>query len=167
MHSFRSVLGRLFTNDEEVAETVAGLVPLSSLFQLIDCYNSVSCSIIKGLGLHKYPAVVSSSTSFIIGIPIGTYFSFSKSWGLFGLWTGLIISALLIAVLNSCIILFNADYHLLSESVCKFHSADDCFQWFGAHADDYHGDGYSCCSDDGDVYLPNGYEPVLSHEDYE
>jgi Na+-driven multidrug efflux pump len=97
--------GYLFTNDPEVNVLVSELLLISSIFQILDSYNTVSRGIFEGIGKQNYTLSI-YMILYIIGAPLGTLLSFQMDLKLPGLLIGMIISEFLCCVVTTWTILF-------------------------------------------------------------
>ena len=84
---FRKYIPALFTNDPEVIEVCAGLLPLLSAFQLFDALATNCSGILRGLGRQEIGGYVNLFSYYVIGLPISFALGFKANWGLYGLWT--------------------------------------------------------------------------------
>ncbi|XP_052432378.1 multidrug and toxin extrusion protein 1 isoform X1 [Carassius gibelio] len=96
--SSRNVIGYIFTNDKDITMRVATVMVLFAPFHLLDATAAASGSIVKALGKQKIGAVCNLVGYYAVGFPIGISLMFAAKWGIFGLWTGLLISVFLQSV---------------------------------------------------------------------
>jgi len=89
---FRNHWAKLFNNDPEVISLVASILPLVSLFQVMDGLAAVVAGVLRALGLQGTGALLNLVSYYIIGIPMGIYFAFKQDMNLWGLWIGLTIA---------------------------------------------------------------------------
>uniref|UniRef100_A0A672KL43 Uncharacterized protein n=1 Tax=Sinocyclocheilus grahami TaxID=75366 RepID=A0A672KL43_SINGR len=73
-------------------------------------------SIVKGLGKQKIGAICNLVGYYAVGFPTGIFLMFAAKWGIFGLWTGLLISVFLQSVFLS-VLLFKLNWKKASEEV--------------------------------------------------
>ncbi|XP_073673838.1 multidrug and toxin extrusion protein 1 [Garra rufa] len=96
--SSKNVIAYIFTNDIDIRMRVATVMVLFAPFHLLDATAAASGSIVKGLGKQKIGAVCNLVGYYAVGFPIGISLMFAAKWGIFGLWTGLLISVFLQSV---------------------------------------------------------------------
>ncbi|KAI9497640.1 mate-domain-containing protein [Zychaea mexicana] len=96
--STRSVLGYLFTADEEVVMTVSQIIPYCALFVIGDSLNGISAGVIRGLGHQKIAAFINICSNYVLALPMAYALTFHAGWGLIGIWVGLSIAMHLSAV---------------------------------------------------------------------
>jgi len=86
---FRSVLGRLFTEDAEVVAKTASLVGVAALFQLSDGMQAAIAAILRGLGQQRTVAALNFLGLWLVGLSLGALLTFPAGMGVVGLWWGL------------------------------------------------------------------------------
>ncbi|XP_050985255.1 multidrug and toxin extrusion protein 1 isoform X1 [Labeo rohita] len=96
--SSKNVIAYIFTNDKDIRMRVATVMVLFAPFHLLDSTAAAGGSIVKGLGKQKIGAVCNLVGFVLVGFPIGISLMFAAKWGVFGLWTGLLISVFLQSV---------------------------------------------------------------------
>jgi MATE family multidrug resistance protein len=82
----RKYIAVLFTNDPDVVEVVAQLLPLCAAFQLFDALATTCNGILRGLGRQEVGGYVSIFAYYCIAMPISFGTGFGLGWGLYGLW---------------------------------------------------------------------------------
>ncbi|KAJ3331259.1 hypothetical protein HDU76_003639 [Blyttiomyces sp. JEL0837] len=98
--------GYIWTNDDEVAKIVAGILPLGALFQISDGINAVAGGVLRGTGRQDLGGYLNLVGYYIIGLPIGLYACFVVDLKLWGLWFGLATALLLVSIVQVLIIYF-------------------------------------------------------------
>uniref|UniRef100_A0A183AD45 Multi antimicrobial extrusion protein n=1 Tax=Echinostoma caproni TaxID=27848 RepID=A0A183AD45_9TREM len=79
-----------------VMTTTAGqLLPILSVFQLLDGLGGVCSGIIRGAGLQHFGAIVCFISLYIFGGPLGMGLIFGAHYGIEGLWYGLCTGVIL------------------------------------------------------------------------
>ncbi|KAE9364903.1 MATE efflux family protein, partial [Stipitochalara longipes BDJ] len=106
---FRHGIPYLFTNDQEVADLMLGVLPLIGIFQLIDAVLGVLNGIIRGLGKQYIGAWIQMICFYGIGIPCSIGAAFGFGWHLIGLWAGISLALILIVSLE-CVYLSFVDW---------------------------------------------------------
>ncbi|KAI9494566.1 mate-domain-containing protein [Zychaea mexicana] len=96
---FQSSYPFLYTNDESVAKAVTEVLPVVALQLIVIPWSNLAMGICDGLGRQRIEVAVSSVSYFVIGLPLCYYFAFSLGWSIFGLWVGLTVSELVVAVI--------------------------------------------------------------------
>ncbi|KAI8070681.1 mate-domain-containing protein [Gongronella butleri] len=96
--ALRQFVGALFTNDPQIIDFVAKVIPVMSCFQLADGLASVSGGIIRGIGKQRLAASINLVAYYLIAFPLGYYLTFPLHFGLFGLWSGLCIGLFTVAL---------------------------------------------------------------------
>ncbi|MGA9631695.1 MAG: MATE family efflux transporter, partial [Candidatus Acidiferrales bacterium] len=87
---------RIYTPDPVVIHGATKLLFVAAFFQLFDGLQAVATGALRGAGDTRTPMILSASIYWLIGVPLGAYLCFQRSWGASGLWSGLSISLILI-----------------------------------------------------------------------
>jgi MATE family multidrug resistance protein len=90
-----------FTVDPKVIEYAVGLLAIAAVFQLFDGIQVVSTGALRGAGDTRTPMLVNLGAYWLVGLPLGYWLAFSMGWGAYGLWTGLCVALILMAVFLS------------------------------------------------------------------
>ncbi|KAI9796674.1 MAG: hypothetical protein M1825_006523 [Sarcosagium campestre] len=100
LSSLRHVVPRLFTDDPDVIEVVAGVVPVCAAFQLFDALATNCNGILRGLGRQSVGGWVNLFCYYVIALPISLTMTFVFGWGLYGFWGGIAIGLMLVAAIE-------------------------------------------------------------------
>uniref|UniRef100_A0A0D3FUV3 Protein DETOXIFICATION n=1 Tax=Oryza barthii TaxID=65489 RepID=A0A0D3FUV3_9ORYZ len=107
----RHLWGYAYSNEEEVVQYVAKMMPIlavSFLFDDLQCVLSVrdSSGVARGCGWQKVGAIVNLGAYYLVGIPAALCFAFVYHLGGMGLWLGimcaLIVQMLLLLAITVC-----------------------------------------------------------------
>jgi MATE family multidrug resistance protein len=82
------MLGDLFSNDDEVSELVAKLVPISCIFMLGDAIQANTGGVMRGLGKQSLVLYLNIVGFWVLAIPIGSLMTFATDMGVIGVWWG-------------------------------------------------------------------------------
>lgn len=85
-------LPALFVENPTVQALTVKLFLIVAGFQFSDGLNAVGLGNLRGLQDVKIPMLVVSLAFWLVGLPLGYYFSFWQNWGLYGLWAGLALA---------------------------------------------------------------------------
>jgi MATE family multidrug resistance protein len=91
----------IWTHDPSVVALGAHILAIVAGFQIFDGIQTVSTGALRGLGETRFPMLMNLTGYWILGLPCGALLCFGLKWGLSGLWTGLTVSLILIALLLS------------------------------------------------------------------
>lgn len=84
-------LGKLFSSDEDVADLIADLIPISCVFMLGDSLQANTGGVMRGLGLQKTVLFLNLVGFWVLAVPIGVLLTFVADLGVYGLWWGMVI----------------------------------------------------------------------------
>ncbi|XP_061606778.1 multidrug and toxin extrusion protein 1 [Phyllopteryx taeniolatus] len=88
--STKSVLGYVFTSDENIAAMVSENLTIYTFLQFFDSILCVCSGILVGCGMQKIAAASNLVSYYCIGLPIGVALMFAARLRIFGLWLGLL-----------------------------------------------------------------------------
>ena len=78
----------LFTQDPEVVEIVAKVLPLCAVMQVFDGLSAVSHGLLRGIGKQHFGGYANIACYYIVALPISVATAFALDWKLEGLWLG-------------------------------------------------------------------------------
>ncbi|KAI9230932.1 MAG: mate-domain-containing protein [Piptocephalis tieghemiana] len=108
---YRDAWASIFTRDPEVHAMVIRLLPLISLFQLVQSIGIMCGGILKGMGKQKIAAILRVICIYLIGLPLALWLCFMAGWGILGLWSALLVGMTLSA-LAELYVLIRVDWDL-------------------------------------------------------
>lgn len=89
---------RLYTSDPRVLAVGPSLLWLAAAFQIFDGVQTVSTGALRGLGETRVPMFANLVGYWLMGLPLGLALCFLMKWGIYGLWIGLTLALVVIAV---------------------------------------------------------------------
>jgi MATE family multidrug resistance protein len=89
---------RVFSTDPGVLAIGASLLAIAAAFQLFDGIQTVLTGALRGAGNTATAMWVNFVGYWILGLPLGYFLCFHRGYGIFGLWWGLTLSLILIAI---------------------------------------------------------------------
>jgi len=89
---------RIYTNDAGVLTIGVGLLAFAAVFQLFDGIQTVATGALRGLGNTREPMLVNFAGYWLFGLPIGYLLCFHYGYGVYGLWGGLTLALIAIAI---------------------------------------------------------------------
>ncbi|HUX44439.1 MAG TPA: MATE family efflux transporter [Terracidiphilus sp.] len=89
---------RLYTSDPRVLAVGPSLLWLAAAFQIFDGIQTVCTGALRGLGETRVPMIANFVGYWILGLPLGLSLCFVFHWGIYGLWTGLTLALVVIAL---------------------------------------------------------------------
>jgi len=96
----RAIL-HIWTGDARVLALGAHILAIVAAFQIFDGTQTVSTGALRGLGETRFPMAMNFAGYWILGLPLGALLCFPLKWGLSGLWMGLTLALIAIALLLS------------------------------------------------------------------
>ncbi len=100
LSSARYRIPQLFTDDPEVVEMVAAVLPICAAFQLYDSIAALCSGLLRGLGKQEIGGYVNLFCYYVIAMPISFGTAFGLGWELDGLWLGVAIALGLVAIIE-------------------------------------------------------------------
>lgn len=87
-----------YTSDPRIMRTAAALLAIAAVFQLFDGIQTVATGALRGLGNTRIPALVNLAGHWMLGLPVGYLLCFHFGYGVRGLWWGLTLALVAIAL---------------------------------------------------------------------
>jgi MATE family multidrug resistance protein len=91
-------LAGIYTRDVAVLQLAALLLPIAGVFQVFDGLQVVAIGLLRGLGDTRVPMIVNIVGFWCIGIPVSLWLGFVLDLGAVGLWWGLVVGLVIVAV---------------------------------------------------------------------
>ena len=95
---FPAQLLSIYTKDRQTIAVATGLLAIAAAFQLFDGAQVVMTGALRGVGNTRSPMLVNLAGYWGIGLPIGYLLCFPLHFGVQGLWWGLTLALVLIAL---------------------------------------------------------------------
>ncbi len=89
---------RLFTADTRVLAIGVRLLAIAAAFQVFDGTQAIATGALRGLGDTHTAMVLNVAGHWVVGLPAGYALCFWYGWGVEGLWLGLSVGLMLVAV---------------------------------------------------------------------
>ena len=89
---------RAFTGDPQLLSIGIRLLSIAAAFQLFDGTQAVATGVLRGIGDTRTPMVLNVIGHWVFGLPVGWALCFWYGWGVAGLWVGLSIGLIFVAV---------------------------------------------------------------------
>jgi MATE family multidrug resistance protein len=89
---------RIYTPDKQVLEIGSNLLAIAAIFQLFDGIQTVTTGALRGVGNTRTPMIMNLGGYYIVGLPLGYFLCFSYGYGIYGLWIGLSVALIAIAI---------------------------------------------------------------------
>jgi multidrug resistance protein, MATE family len=95
---FPRPLIELYTNDPRVMAAAPALLGIVAAFEVFDAVQTVSTGALRGLGETRAPMWANLVGYWAMGLPLGFFLCFGLKWGIYGLWIGLTLALIVIAL---------------------------------------------------------------------
>jgi MATE family multidrug resistance protein len=92
-------LMRIFTTDAVVVATGVSLLLVAAVFQLFDGIAVAAIGALRGAGETRGPMVWSILGYWLVAFPVGYYLGFNRGLGVKGLWIGLCVGLIFVALI--------------------------------------------------------------------
>jgi len=89
---------RVFTNEPPLLAMATRLLAIAAAFQLFDGAQVVATGVLRGAGDTRTPVIMNVIGHWLLGLPIGYALCFLAGWGVAGLWVGLSIGLIFVAI---------------------------------------------------------------------
>jgi multidrug resistance protein, MATE family len=89
---------RAFTSDPQLLSIGIHLLSIAAVFQLFDGTQAVATGVLRGIGDTRTPMVLNVIGHWVFGLPAGWALCFRGGWGVAGLWVGLSIGLIFVAI---------------------------------------------------------------------
>ncbi|KAL8251678.1 hypothetical protein R6Q59_035371 [Mikania micrantha] len=86
----RNIWGYAFSNDVEVVEYLATMMPILAVSNFLDGFQCVLSGVVRGCGSQKIGAYINLGAYYLVGIPSAVLLAFVLHVGGKGLWLGII-----------------------------------------------------------------------------
>ncbi len=88
----------LYTSDARVLAVGPALLGIVAAFEVFDGIQTVSTGALRGLGETRAPMLANLVGYWVLGLPLGFFLCFTLRWGIYGLWIGLTVALVVIAL---------------------------------------------------------------------
>jgi multidrug resistance protein, MATE family len=96
--AFPRPLIELYTRDARVLAVGPALLGIVAAFEIFDAIQIVSTGSLRGLGETHAPMWANLVGYWVLGLPLGFFLCFGLRWGIYGLWIGLTLALIVIAL---------------------------------------------------------------------
>ncbi|KAB2051475.1 hypothetical protein ES319_A12G057100v1 [Gossypium barbadense] len=102
----RHIFGYAYSDDKEVVNNVAKMVPLMCLSIIMDSLHVVLAGIVRGIGWQHIGAYANLGAYYLVGIPMGVLGAFVLHWRGEGLWLGMLCGSTVQGILLALVSIF-------------------------------------------------------------
>jgi len=88
---FRQYTGKIFTSDPGVISLAASLAPIMWGSYVVLCAGDIALGFLSGLGRNDAQGLAYVASTWGVGLPLAVLSARYTSWGLQGLWGGLLL----------------------------------------------------------------------------
>ncbi|PHH75761.1 hypothetical protein CDD80_2079 [Ophiocordyceps camponoti-rufipedis] len=108
--TLRFRLPMLFTQDEAVIAIVAKTLPVVAVVQVFDGLSAGAHGLLRGIGKQRIGGPANLVAYYAIALPIALGLAFGAGWKLIGMWSGLIVGLVTVAIIEYTYLLLT-DWH--------------------------------------------------------
>ncbi|NXM75030.1 S47A1 protein, partial [Serilophus lunatus] len=101
--STKDVLGYIFTEEEEIVELVAWVMPTYVVFHLFEAMTGACSGVLRGIGKQKFGAILNAVCYYGVGMPLAAVLLFVAKIGVIGLWLSMLLA---VFILCTCFITY-------------------------------------------------------------
>ncbi|NXH14111.1 S47A1 protein, partial [Bucco capensis] len=94
--STKDMLGYIFTNDKEIVDLVAWVIPVYVVFHLFEAVCGACSGVLRGVGKQKFGAILNAVGYYGVGLPLAAVLLFVARIGVIGLWLSMLVCVSLI-----------------------------------------------------------------------
>ncbi len=106
---FPAAILRIFTNDATVVATGISLLAVAAVFQLFDGIQAVATGVLRGIGDTRTAMIANLVGHWLVGLPVGYVLGIRWGGGVAGLWIGLCVGLIAVAVLLTVVWMRSAE----------------------------------------------------------
>ena len=88
----------LYSKDATVLSLAVLLLPIAGVFAVFDGLQVVAIGLLRGLGDTRTPMIVNVVGFWCVGMPVSLWLGFGLGYGAEGLWWGLVVGLVIVAV---------------------------------------------------------------------
>jgi multidrug resistance protein, MATE family len=89
----------IYSRDQQILAMGVRILMIVAAFQVFDGCQTVATGALRGLGETRFPMLTNFAGYWLFGLPLGAVMCFRLKWGLPGLWIGLTLALIAIALL--------------------------------------------------------------------
>ncbi|KAF4962336.1 hypothetical protein FSARC_9579 [Fusarium sarcochroum] len=120
--SLRYQLPLLFTKDDDVIELVATVMPIVSVMQIFDGLAAGAHGLLRGIGKQSIGGPANIISYYALSLPVSLALAFGLDWKLSGLWAGVTVGGISVALIEY-IYLLRTDWHKAAEEAALRNAA--------------------------------------------
>jgi MATE family multidrug resistance protein len=108
----RFQLPRIYGAEPAVLKLCAGVLPIAAAFQMLDGTQVVASGILRGLGRTKPAAIFNLFGYYVLALPLAYWLGVRRGHGVSGVWWGLAVGVLTVALGLLTMVLPKTAYHI-------------------------------------------------------
>jgi MATE family multidrug resistance protein len=112
-------LGNVFSSNDEVADLVSTLIPLSCVFMMGDAVQATVGGVMRGLGRQRLVLYLNILAFWILAIPIGSLLTFVGNAGVAGLWWGYVVGIYAASCIGILVLRFRISWEEEAKNATK------------------------------------------------
>lgn len=112
-------LGKAFSSDDEVAELVSTLIPISCVFMMGDAAQATVGGVMRGLGRQRMVLYLNMLAFWVLAIPVGALLTFVGNSGVAGLWWGYVLGIYSASIIGVLVLKFRISWEKEAKNATK------------------------------------------------
>merc|ERR1711976_1006963 len=121
---FKNLVPYIYTSKQEEIDLMKNILWFYVLYNINDTFNNSYAGIFRGLGLQKTISIVNFICYYLVSIPLAYLMLFTFKYGIYGIWSGYVITVYLMLMVYIFIHRRYVDYDTICEEANKRLSND-------------------------------------------
>eukprot|EP00951_Prasinocladus_malaysianus_P005099 scaffold36272_cov40-Prasinocladus_malaysianus.AAC.1 len=110
LYSLRNEIGRMYTNDEAVLDSLSSVMPIIAIILWGDGFQNICSAALRGSGRQAIGATINLSALWLFGVPLAVALAFHYHLGVLGFWYGLLAAFTLQAIVMVSMVSITIDF---------------------------------------------------------
>jgi MATE family multidrug resistance protein len=102
---YRNLWGKLWSDDMEVATTIADCMWVMWAYGIVDVTKCVGNAVIRGCGHPTFNLIIFVTCTLFVGYPLSYLFGFVLNYRLNGIWTGMTFAWVVVSIIDAIIVM--------------------------------------------------------------
>uniref|UniRef100_A0A7S3N2X1 Uncharacterized protein n=1 Tax=Euplotes harpa TaxID=151035 RepID=A0A7S3N2X1_9SPIT len=116
LYNFRYYISMIFTDEKNVIELIANVIPVFTVWVFFDYAQCVECGSLRAMGYQLYGSAASLIGYWVLNLPLAYLFAFTFDMRLKGIWIGVQAGTVFTCV-SYTIMIFKTDWNKLAQDI--------------------------------------------------